>query len=636
MLQKIRDNTQGILAKIFIGFIIAVFALFGIETLIGSIFNSSTGLTVNDSQIDPNEIDSLAQRKAQEFFNNMGADADLSGFDEALFRENAISELIQRELLTQSAANSGMTVSAAAIDRQIMRTEDFQIDGVFNEERATLLLQNSGFTPNSYRATLSREAALNQILTAYSASGFVTSEELSRLVALVHQKRSFRFVSLALDSQNADIEITDAAIAEYYDNNQSSFMQDEQVKITWLELNKENMFAEVAATEEQVRALYDEEVARYQAQTERRAAHILFEATTDAEIGAATARAEEVLGKLAAGEEFSALAATYSDDTGSAEDGGDVGYTTGDSFVPEFETALQSLEVGQVSGVVKSDFGIHLIKLLEMNATEIEPYETRKDALEREMKSREVDTLFVARSEELGNLAFESVDLAEPASIMGLQIQESDWFSRAGGVGITANRGVIDSSFNLEVLEERQNSEMIQIDGNRSVIVHVTDHQLPEVRSLDAVKDEIAVTLRLEQMREQAKMIGETIVNGLNTGVNIDSLLEAQGLSWNVFELLERDNQIINPALTEEIFTMLAPAEGEKTIKGFAVETGEYFVVELGTVIDGTTQDMEEGEEQSLRSFISQQSASLDFAGFMMSQEARAVIKGRDVPEEIF
>lgn len=629
MLQKIRDNSRGLIAKIFVAFVIAVFALFGVETLVGTFLNSTPELEVNGAEISVAEIDRVTQQKTQEFFSNLGEDADLSGFDETVFREAAINELIQRELLRQSALDSGMSVSSATIDRRILQTPEFQVDGEFDEETANILLQSMGYTGNTYRAALAEEALLNQLLAAYSASGFATEAELANMARLIHQKRSFRYVTVGLDSDSADIEITEEEIQAYYDSNQEEFLRPEQVKISYIVLDKDRMRDEIEVTEEEVRALYQEEVARYQAQTERRAAHILFEASGEEEFAAAEAEAASVLARIEAGEEFAALAAEVSDDPGSAEEGGDVGYTTGDSFTPEFEAALQALEVGEVSEPVRTEFGVHLIKLLEMNETEIEPFEARQAELERELQNRQVDSLFIARSEELSNLAFESVDLQEPADSMGLEVQESDWFGRSGGTGITAASGVIDASFSPLVLEEGLNSELIRLDDNRTAVVHVEEHRPPEVLPLEEVSDEIAITLRLERMREQARMIGETIVDVVQSGEDAQALLDAQELSWNAMTEVERGEPSVNPQIMEEVFSMQLPAEGETAVTGFQLNSGGYAVIELQDVIDGTMEDLEEGEAGNMRNFISQQGAAVDFTGFMTSLENRAEISGR-------
>lgn len=629
MLQKIRDNTQGLLSKIFIGFIIAVFALFGIESIVGTLFTSNTSISVNGTDITEAEIEALAQQKAQQYYSSLGPDADLSDVDDSVFRESAIDELLQRTLLMQSAENAGMVVSSLSLDRRIAQTPDFQIDGAFNSERARLLLQNIGYTPSGYRAALAREGLLNQILAGYSATGFTTPAELSQLIALTHQKRSFRYVTLGFQGQGDDIEITDADISQYYADNQDMFVQEEMVIVEYLELNKDTMLDEVSVTEDEIRALYNTEQAAFQAQTERRASHILFTATTEEEFASAQAEATAVKARLDAGEDFAALAAEFSDDTGSAELGGDVGYTTGSNFVAEFETALQGLEVDAVSEPVRSEFGYHLIKLTEQNDTEVQSFEERREALERDLRLDKAEALFVTRSEELSNLAFEALDLDEPASSMGLEKQRSDWFGRSGGTGITANPGVINAAFSLEVLEDRLNSELIRLDESRSVVIHVVEHQLPEVSALEEVRGEIEVLLRLEQLREQVRLIGETIVSSLQSGDNIDGLLAAQNLSWNQLDNVERSTARINPEIIDKVFALPRPAEGATEVAGYQLASGEYVVIELQNVADGTDADAVEGEVQNMRSFLSQQAAANDFAAFMAGIEARAEITGR-------
>ncbi|MGV3592493.1 MAG: SurA N-terminal domain-containing protein [Gammaproteobacteria bacterium] len=630
MLQKIRDNTQGTLAKVFLGFVIAVFGLFGLESIVGTLMNSSTTLKVNGVEISTAEIDALTNSKAQEFFAQLGDDADLSNFDESLFRESAIDELIQRELLLQSAIRSGMTISAGSLDREIAQTPDFQIDGVFNAERATLLLRNAGYSPASYRAAQTREKMINQILAAYSATGFATPADMQRLAALSHQKRSFRYLTLGLEGQTEGIEVSDADIEAWYDEHQDDFMLEEQVTIEYLELNRNDMMAEVEVTEEELQQRYAEEQEAFQAQTERHAAHILFAAATEEEYEAAAAEAATVKARIDSGEDFGALAAEFSDDTGSAEAGGDVGYTTGSNFVEPFEEALRALEVGAVSEPVRTEFGYHLIKLLDESETEVETFEQRRGVLEADLRAQKAADLFIARSEELSNLAFEAVDLQEPADAMGLTIQRSEPFGRSGGVGITALSGVINAAFSSEVLDEMLNSDLIALDDSRSIVLRVVDHQLPELRPLDEVRGEITVILQRERAKEQVREIGETIVSSMQNGANIDGLLEAQNTTWTQVDAIERNVVGANAEITDKVFTMPRPEEGATVVQGHTLSDGSYIVVELQNVTDGTAADFRENEEGNLRNFVSQQMAVNDFAGFMGNLEARADIEGRD------
>jgi peptidyl-prolyl cis-trans isomerase D len=638
MLQKIRDNTQGTFSKVFLGFVIAVFALFGLESLVGTLMNSTTTLKVNGVEITTTEIDALTNSKAQEFFSQLGPDADFSGFDESLFRESAVNELIQRELLLQSAVGSNMTISSVSIDREIAQTPDFQIDGVFNAERASLLLRNAGYSPASYRAARTRERMINQILAGYSATGFATPADIERLAALSHQKRSFRYLTLGLEGQTEGIEISDADIEAWYQEHQNEFLLEEQVTIEYVELNRNDMMAEIEVTEDELQKRYADEQTQFQAQTERHAAHILFGAFTEDEFEAAAAAAASAKARIDNGEDFAALAAELSDDTGSAQDGGDVGYTTGDNFVEPFEEALRALDVGAVSEPVRTEFGYHLIKLLDQSETEVESFEQRRTALENDLRAQKVNAIFTARSEELSNLAFEAVDLQEPAEALNLTIQRSEPFGRSGGIGITALSGVINAAFSADVLEDMLNSDLIALDPSRSIVLRVVDHQMPQLRPLDEVRGEIAVILQRERASEQVRAIGETIVSSIQGGANIDGLLAAQNTSWTQVDAIERNVAGANAEITDRVFTMPRPEEGSTVVQGHTLSDGSYIVVELQNVTDGTPADFRDNEESNLRNFVSQQMAVNDFAGFMGSLEARADIDGRNalLPEDAF
>ena len=631
MLQNIRDNTQGLVAKIFVWFLIGIFALWGLDSIVGNFFVTAPTLTVNGITINEADIEALTQSKAQEFYGNLTEDSDLSNLDESQFRQSAVAELIQREILGQSANNAGMGVSSAAIDKRIAMTPDFQVDGVFNAERATLLLQNVGFTPSSYRATLAKESMMNQMLSAYSASGFATSKELAQLASLTHQKRSARYAVLGLIGQ-AGIVISENEISSYYNENQDDFVTEEQVTIEYLELDKQKILDAISVSEEQIQAAYAEEITTFQSQTERRASHILFEASTEEEFSAALIESTNVKARLVAGEDFAKLAAEFSDDTGSSQNGGDVGYTSGDNFVAEFETTLQSLALQQVSEPIRTEFGVHLIKLTEQAETALPTYDDRSAVIANNLKASQADSIFIAKADELSNLVFESPDLTAPATSMGIELLRSELFGRSGGTGISAEAGVINAAFSAEVLEDRLNSELIQVNASRSVVIRVVDHRLPLVQELAVVSSEIEVMLQLKKMKEQVRASGESLVNSLKAGDNIDGLLQAQNTTWSQLDAVERSSPNINPEISNYVFSMPRPLAGTTDISGLQLADGSYLVIELQSVVDGSAADFNTGEAQNMRNFLSQQASANDFSGFMESLESNASIQGRDDP----
>lgn len=626
MLQKIRDNSQGIGAKIFVWFIIVIFGAWGASTIVSSVINGTPAVSVNGTDIDELEVERTTQIRLQEMMQSLGPDADLSSIDEDLAREAALNELIQQELLLQYAENTGMVISSRSIDRSIAQTADFQVDGVFNGERAQMLIASMGYTPNSYRAALASQGLINQVSYAYGLSGFVTTPEIENIAKLLNQTRDLRYILVSLDTQLNNIDITEEEIEEYYSANESQFVLEEQVSLEYLELDKDAIFDEVVVTEEQIVQRYEEEQLEYQTQIERRAAHILLEAFDDDGMAENLALAAELKSRIDNGESFEALVLEYSDDLGSAEDGGDVGYTTGDNFVEPFEQALLTLDVGEVSGPVQTEFGVHLIKLTERSESALESFEDSRERLERDLKSDEVDTLFLQRSEELGNLAFESFDLSDPAQLMGLEIQTTGLFSRSGGFGIAANSDVINTAFSPQVLLDGLNSDLISVTPSRSVVIRVLEHNQPRLQAMEDVRGEIEIMLQFEKIQEQTLSLGETIKSNYQNDQNIDSLLETQNLSWNQLNGLERSDQVLPPQLVNYIFEISVPEDDGTVIDGLMLNSGEYVVIELQAVKDGSLEDFDETELNSLESFIAQQSANADFEALITGLQNRADI----------
>jgi len=623
MLQNIRNNTQGLIAKIFVGFIVFVFAIFGLDSIVGTIVNINSTVSVNGVAIDELAIESESQRITQDLLSSLGAQIDISSIDTTQFREQAINNLVERELLLQAAIENGMLISSSTLDRQIAQTPDFQVNGVFSNERARALLASFGLTPASYRASLQQQGLLNQMLDAYSTSSFATQAEMENLARINEEKRNFRYIRISAADLAQTQVITEEELSQYYDANSALFMQGERVSLEYLELNKNDMLAEVEITEEQIQAQYAAELNTLQAQTERRASHILLQAGD--ELGEALAQAQELKNRIDNGESFEDLAAEFSIDGGSAQFGGDVGYTTGETFAEEFEAALSQLELNEVSDPVRTQFGVHLIKLTEITENEGPSLEESRERIERELQDQAVEDIYIARAEELNNLSFESIDLQEPANILELDIQTTELFDSAGGIGIASNADVIAAAFGADV-QEGLNSELIALDESRSVVIRLLESREPELKTLAEVRGEIESTLRRQKAEEQAASLGETYLNNLNNGQNIDNLLAVQGLEWNRGQNLSRTSPGLEPEIRQLVFSMSKP-EGDPLIQGQQLASGDYIIAELQEVIPGSLEEMSEENRLALQNYLMQLTANSDFTAYMTGFEADADIE---------
>ncbi len=624
MLQNIRNNSQGVLAKIFVAFIVFIFAIFGLDSLVTTYQTSNSTVSVNGVAIDEIAIESEAQRITQDLLASLGAQIDISTIDTTQFREQAINNLVERELMIQTAIESGMLISPATLDRQIAQTPDFQVNGVFSAERAQALLASFGFTPSSYRQSLQQQGLLNQMLAAYSVSSFATPSELSTLARINEEKRNFRYLRINAAPLAETQEVSEEEISEYYDANTALYMQPERVSLEYLELNKNDLLAEIEVTEEQIQAQYDAELATLQAATERRASHILLEASAD-DIDAVLDQAQELKDRIDGGESFEDLAAEFSDDTGSAQFGGDVGYTTGDTFVDEFEAALSQLAVNEVSAPVRTQFGVHLIKLTEMTESDVPSLEESRDRILRELQDQQVDDIYISRAEELNNLSFESLDLQEPAEALGLPIQITGLFDNNGGIGIAAESAIINAAFGSDV-QTGLNSELIALDDSRSVVIRLLELREPELKSLDEVRDEIENTLKLQKAEIEALELGETYLNNLNNAQNIDTLLSVQGLAWTAVDELTRTNTGLDPAIQQLVFDMSLAGE-EAAVTGQQLASGDYVLIELQEVIPGSLEEMSDEEQLALHNYLMQQGAATDFAAIMSGAQLKADIE---------
>ena len=623
MLQNIRNNTQGLIAKIFVGFIVFVFAIFGLDSIVGTIVNINSTVSVNGVAIDELAIESESQRITQDLLSSLGAQIDISSIDTTQFREQAINNLVERELLLQTAIENGMLISSSTLDRQIAQTPDFQVNGVFSNERARALLASFGLTPASYRASLQQQGLLNQMLDAYSTSSFATQAEMENLARINEEKRNFRYIKISAADLAQTQVITEEELSQYYDANSALFMQGERVSLEYLELNKNDLLAEVEITEEQIQAQYAAELSTLQAQTERRASHILLQAGD--ELGEALAQAQELKNRIDNGESFEDLAAEFSIDGGSAQFGGDVGYTTGETFAEEFEAALSQLELNEVSDPVRTQFGVHLIKLTEITENEGPSLEESRERIERELQDQAVEDIYIARAEELNNLSFESIDLQEPANILELDIQTTELFDSAGGIGIASNADVIAAAFGADV-QEGLNSELIALDESRSVVIRLLESREPELKTLAEVRGEIESTLRRQKAEEQAASLGETYLNNLNNGQNIDNLLAVQGLEWNRGQNLSRTSPGLEPEIRQLVFSMSKP-EGDPLIQGQQLASGDYIIAELQEVIPGSLEEMSEENRLALQNYLMQLTANSDFTAYMTGIEADADIE---------
>lgn len=626
MLQDIRDNSQGVIAKIIIGLIVAVFALFGVESIIGGFMTAPPVAEVNGEEI----TDIQLQQSSQNLLNSFGGNID--GIDQGLVEQLALNQLIEEVVLRQAAMEANLAVSSDTIDRAIINTSQFQINGRFDQDLARRTLASQGFTIAAYRADLYQRMAIGQLANAYSSSNFVTDAELEQIARLTRQTRDFRYVSVPMGTRTLGRAISDAEIQEYYENNQEQFREEESVVLNYVVLDQASIADEITVPESELQALYEEERAAFEGSSEKRASHILFEVGGDMTEEQALAAAESAFARIQAGEDFAELAAELSSDTGSAEQGGDIGFTDGSAFPDAIEQALEVLALEEVSQPVVSEFGVHLVKLTEDAENVYPTFEESVARLEREAKESEVSLVYAERLEDLSNLAFETGDLTTISEQMGLAIEQSNAIGRTGGAGIFANPAVISAAFSDSVLLEGNNSDVIELGDNRAVVLRIEQFNEASILPLEEVEPEIAVTIRREYEREAVQEIGNQLLSAASTGEGLDELLAANELEWIEQQAVERNSSTANRQVIEEAFTLPEPEDGETQLSGITLPNGTFVLLELIDVTQGSLASLSEEERAEMRVSMANDFGRNDFNAYLGTLRANADIQTNLAP----
>ena len=622
MLQSIRDNSQGIVSKLIIGLLVGVFALFGAESLVGGFFSSNSAVSVNGEDISEEQVASSMQNLM------MQLGSEVANFDEDLLREIAIGQLVEEQLLRQAAERAGMDIASDSLDREILRTPQFQVNGVFDDNLARRVMSGQGLTPTIYRSLLAEQMLAGQLVNAYAGSAFVTDARLEQIAALQGQTRDFRFVAVPLGTRTLGEEVAVEDMQAYYDNNPAEFTIDEQVVIEYVVLDKDEIFAELDIDEARVRAQYEEERAEVVGNAERRVAHILFELSSSLTEAEALEQASAAKARLDAGEDFGEVARDVSHDTISAESDGDIGYTDGSVFPDALERALDDLEVGDVSEPVVSEFGVHLVKLTEYDTRDYPAFEEVAERIERSLTQGQIDQLYFSRLESLANLAFESFDLIPVAEELELEIQRSAPFSRRGGTDpISSDPDVVVQAFSADLLEDELNSEVIELSDSRAVVVRVAEHHPETLQPFDDVRGEIAILLRTEQERAKAREVGENILAALEAGGNATELLAAESLTWNERSAVRRDQFDLNTDVVQAAFSLPAPPDGETVRHGRTLSNGAYVVIELKAVRPGSVDDFGDDQLEQLMAAMRENQSRSSFDALLGDLQQNAQIR---------
>ena len=608
MLQTIRDRAQGIMAWVLLIVVGVPFILWGIQNYI-DVGKEKPAAKVGGHEIFDRDVTRSYERLIQE----MGASPDL---DEKALRKQAMEQLISEEVISQSADAAGLAVSDQQARELIQSLPYFQVDGHFDKEKYKASLAAQRLTPAQFAARIKGSLLNQQFQQALLASGFATKNEVENLMRLKNQERLVRYIKLA--PKPVSRGFGDEELRAYYAAHIADFRTPEKVAVDFLMLSLDEIAAKTEVSEEEVRKLYEEQKSNYGTAERRKISHILVtvdqaDPNSDA---TALAKAVAIRDRLTKGEDFAALAKELSDDQVSSKSGGDLGYLNRDALDPALSNEAEKLAAGEVSSPVKTSFGYHLIKLTEWIPASYKPFEKVREEVRTQAQKNKAESSFYERGQKLAELTFEHPDTLEvAASELGLKIQSTGLFTRGQGDGLADEENVRKTAFSEDVIAGK-NSEPVEIDEEKAVVLRVRDHESSSDKPFEQVRPEIEAILRKQEALDLLSRQVDEMVSGMKNGKALGEIAKEQGLDIREAKL-KRTSEDTPFSLLKAVFETARP-EPEKPVPGNVPDTdGSRFVFSVVSVKDGETDIKDPKEQESTTEYLERGYGQLEFQAFV-------------------
>lgn len=601
MFDAVRNNKK--IVQVFLVLIALPFAFFGVE----SFRDGGAGVDVakvGEIKISQQEFQQ-AVREQQDRLRGQLGELDPKVLDNPEFRQAILDDLIDQRLLFQEARKRHLFASDDAVRQAIMAVEAFQDNGQFSQQRYEALLSAQGMSPAGFEAQVRQDLALQQLAGTIGRSGIVSQRVTDKVLALQSEARHVQEFVLPVENYVAKVKLEDGAAKKFYDENTEQFRTPDQAKVEYVVLTPESLAVEVSEAE--IKAWYDGHKERYQQPEERRASHILIAAE---KLGKDKARqkAEEVLREVQAKPAaFAELARKHSDDPGSASQGGDLGFFGRGMMVKPFEDATFALRDGEVSGIVESDFGFHIIKLTGQHVAREKPLAEVRGEIERELKSSAVARKFAEAAESFSNMVYEQSDSLQPvADQFKLKIQRSDWIGREANpaAGVLGNAKLLAAVFSDDTIQNKRNTEAVEVAQNTLVAARIAEYQPASVQPLAGLQATIEKLLVNQEAQKLARADGEARLAALQSGTD--------KLAWGADKVVSRmDARLLPPQAAPLVFRM-----DKSKLPGYAgidLPGKGYALYRLSKVTPGAALDAarRQGLQGQLRSLAAQQEVAM-------------------------
>lgn len=615
MLTKIREKSHSFLAVIMLIGIVVPFMLWGINDYTGG-GKEATVATVGNKDFYQRDVNQAYEQYSQRFQG--------MGIDEQTLKDQALGQLIKDEVLLQYVQKQGLVATDDTTRDFIKTLPAFQSDGKFNEAQYKAMLNAQRMTSGEFVAKIKNALVMEQFQSSVLQSGFATDYDIESFFKIQNQQRDVEYMTVTIPKLTE--QPTEQEITSYFQQHQADFQTPEQLSIEYVELSLNELAKKVPVTDEKVKAFYDEQKDTYSTPERRKISHILFLVNDKVDDKTALEKAQKAQQDLA-NKDFAALAKEVSEDKVTAKTGGDLGLFNAGTMEKPFEDAVMTLKAGEVSAPVKSKFGYHLIKVTELVAGGVKPFDSVKEEVTKAYQKAQAENAFYEAGETLTNMSFEHPDsLQAVADTLGLTIQKSPLFTKDKGESIATEDKIRSAAFAEEVLQGN-NSTPIELGSDRLVVLRQLEHKEAAAKDLNAVKAQISALLLLDKAKLQADASAKQILTRLRAGETMQKVAADQKLEVKKVTGYTRNKTDLPPQLADEVFKVAKPVGDKPSVSLVKLPTGEQAIVSVTKVTAGTMSEDDKKKMELAKKNIANAFAQSEFNTVLNSLQSSASIK---------
>ena len=591
--------------------IVPPFAFWGIQWTQRETAGVGEVASVGGQKITEQEFGEALRQQQERLRGMLGRNFDPGIFDSPAIRLELLEGMISQRLMMQHAARNHLTVSDEMLVETTMAIPAFQVDGKFSRERYDAALRNERMSSEAFDGALRRDLLMQQLTGALADSGLASKAVSRQFAQLRAQQREIAEHRIQADAQLAQPKVTAEAVRAFYDGNPARFQVPEEVGVEYLVLSADTLLASEQVGADEIKAYYESNVSRYGEPEQRRASHILIgvkRGAGDAEKANARERAEQILSQLRKSPgSFAELAKKNSGDPGSASQGGDLGFFSRGMMARPFEDAAFRLKPNQISDLVESDFGFHIIKITGIKAGKMKSLEAARPEIERELKKQRAARRFAEAAEAFSNLVYEQPESLGPAAErFKLTVQRARGVTRQSApVPVLNNARLLAALFADDSIKNRRNTEAVETAPSVLVSARVLDHKPSSLRPFDEVKGDLSKQLAQQEALVLARRQGAERLEQLKKG-------DAPAVRFGATKLVSRDEP---QDLDAEALSKIFGADASKLPVYAGTESNNGYVIYRVTRVVDVQPD--ETRQRSVQSELGRASGTQEFKSFL-------------------